>query len=357
MKAKAKRAPKKTSPVPVTPSIAPELPSSPQTAEGVPSPGSAQPATPATIPGPAPTPTAAPPPPPPPPPVMPWWQFIKESTDAEIRKRFQKEVLKICDDHKAMLASYSSLAILSPSDNIDSFEADRIFTALVDGNPKKEKDVLLFILSPGGSIEPAYQVSTLCKAYAKAKFITVVPRRAKSAATLIAIGADQIHMGPLSQLGPIDPQLGGLPALGVVEAIRRIAQLAQENPGSSEMFSKYLKLALTVEQIGYCERIGKSAVQYATRLLGTKPSLKGKEAKIATELVYEYMDHGFVIDLVEAQKHLGTNWIVTDTEELVLGEKLYRLFEDVNLYMGVYQKKHLAIIGSLFSEPIIWPNR
>jgi len=266
-------------------------------------------------------------------------------------------VKKICEDHKSMLTDYSSLAILSPSDNIDSFEADRIYTALADGNPSKEKDILLIILSPGGSIEPAYQVSTLCKSYAKSKFVTVVPRRAKSAATLIAIGADQIHMGPLSQLGPIDPQLGGLPALGVVEAIRRIAELSQEIPGSSEMFSKYLKLALTVEQIGYCERIGKSAVQYATRLLSTKPSLKGKEAKIANELVYEYMDHGFVIDLSEAQKHLGTGWIVTNTEELVLAEKLYRLFEEVNLFLGMFQKKHLAIIGTLFSEPFIWQNR
>ena len=352
MKAQTKKIPKK----PPLPSAAPTMPAT----EPVQTPS--PPATPPTA---EPqhddkTTTANPeqlPPPPPAPPIIPWWQFVKESSDAEIKKRFVKEVTKICDDYKAMLSSYSSLAILSPADSIDSFEADRIFTALVEGNAKKEKDVMLMILSPGGSIEPAYQVSTLCKSYSKSKFVTVVPRRAKSAATLIAIGADQIHMGPLSQLGPIDPQVGGLPALGVVEAIRRIAELSQEFPGSSEMFSKYLKLALTVEQIGYCERIGKSAVQYATRLLGTKPSLKGKEAKIANELVYEYMDHGFVIDLSEAQKHLGSGWIMTDTEELGLAERIYRLFEDVNLFLGVYHKKHLAVIGSLFSEPNIWPNR
>jgi len=38
----------------------------------------------------------------------------------------------------------------------------------------------------------------------------VVPRTAKSAATLLAIGADEIHMGPLGQLGAgIDPQMAG----------------------------------------------------------------------------------------------------------------------------------------------------
>lgn len=291
------------------------------------------------------------------PPPVPWWQFIRESSDADIKQRFVKELKQILDDHASILSSYVVVAILSPADSIDSFESDRIFTALAEGNMTKEKDVLLLLLSPGGSIEPAYQISTLCKAYAKSRFVSVVPRRAKSAATLIAIGADEIHMGPLSQLGPIDPQLGGLPALGVVQAIERIASLAEKFPGSSEMFARYLKLALTVEQIGYCERIGESAVQYAIRLLGTKASLKGKEQKIANDLVYEYKDHGFVIDLHEAQGHLGASWVKTDTPELQCAEKLYRLFEDVNLYLNLIHKKRLAIIGSITSDPIIMQSR
>jgi hypothetical protein len=89
-------------------------------------------------------------------------------------------------------------------------------------------------------------------------------------ATLIALGADEIHMSQLGQLGPIDPQLGGLPALGVAQALERIATLSQKFPGSAEMFAKYLQLALTVEQIGYCERIAQSAQQYAQRLLAAK---------------------------------------------------------------------------------------
>jgi hypothetical protein len=60
-------------------------------------------------------------------------------------------------------------------------------------------------------------------------------------------------MGPLGQLGPIDPQLGGLPALGVTQALQTIALLSQQYPGSAEMFARYLRMALTVEQIGYCD--------------------------------------------------------------------------------------------------------
>lgn len=290
-------------------------------------------------------------------PPVSWWQFIRDSSDVDIKQRFVRELKEILLNSSNILESYVVTAIISPADSIDSFESDRIFTALLDGNKGKGKDVLLLLLSPGGSIEPAYQISTLCKAYSKNRFVTVVPRRAKSAATLIAIGADEIHMGPLSQLGPIDPQLGGLPALGVVQAIERIASLAQKFPGSSEMFARYLKLALTVEQIGYCERIGEAAVQYAIKLLGTKPSLKGKEQKIANDLVYEYKDHGFVIDLHEAQGHLGADWIKTGTDELEFAEKIYRLYEDVNMYLGLIHKKRLLIIGSVTSDPIILQSR
>lgn len=37
-------------------------------------------------------------------------------------------------------------------------------------------------------------------------FSVAVPDQAKSAATLLALGADQILMGPTSDLGPVDPQ-------------------------------------------------------------------------------------------------------------------------------------------------------
>jgi ClpP class serine protease len=39
------------------------------------------------------------------------------------------------------------------------------------------------------------------------RLVVVVPDQAKSAATLIALGADEILMGPASDLGPIDPQI------------------------------------------------------------------------------------------------------------------------------------------------------
>jgi len=275
---------------------------------------------------------------------------VQGAGDAEVRDRYSSEVVAIASEHPELLARYNVLVLLQPEDSISAFSLDQIYTAL-SATPARERDVLLVLLSRGGIIEPAYQISKLCKAYAREQFVVAVAREAKSAATLIALGADEIHMGPLGQLGPIDPQLGGHPALGVTQALQTIASLSQKHPGSSEMFARYLRMALTVEQIGYCDRVSESAVQYAERLLSSKPSIKSKASQIARGLVYEYKDHGFVIDFDEAQKHLGDGWVRTSTAELQLAEQLYRHFDWINLFFGFHRSKRMMALGSV-SKPV-----
>jgi len=272
-----------------------------------------------------------------------WPTFLQTANTQEIRERFAREISEILQKHE--LGESCCLALLEPEDSIDSYDLDKMFSGLKETNADKNKDVVLILLSRGGDAEPAYQISKLCKSFARRKFIVVIPRHAKSAATLIAIGADEIHMGPLGQLGPIDPQIGGLPALGVSQALKTIASVSQTYPGSAEMLARYLQLALTVEQIGYCDRISESAIQYAERLLATKPSLVLKAPTIAKELVHEYKAHGFVIDLAEAREHLGEDWIRTETPELGAAEAVYSHFEMVNFWMKFFKSKRLFVSG------------
>ena len=272
--------------------------------------------------------------------------FLRTAQDNEIKHRFLEELNDILKKDP-VADKYCLLSMFEPDDSISTYELDRIYNALIGMNPKKDKHVLLMLLSRGGSIEPAYQISKLCKSFSAGKFLATVPRQAKSAATLIALGADEIHIGPLGQLGPIDPQVGGLPALGVAQALNTIATLSEKHPGSADMFARYLRLALTVEQIGYCDRISESAVQYAERLLSAKQFSQERVSRIARELVHEYKDHGFVIDLAEAQLHLGDEWVKTGTEELALSEKVYELFDIYNLFLNVYTTKRLLVVGRL----------
>jgi hypothetical protein len=275
-----------------------------------------------------------------------WREYIKSAPINEIRKRFSSEVEGIISNYPDFQKEYCLLFLLNSASRIGPFDLDQIFDVLPSLNPDREKSVFLTLLSTGGTIESAYQISKLCKSFTKKKFIVTIPRHAKSAATLLALGADEIHMGSLSQLGPIDPQLGGLPALGVSQALKTLAGLAQEYPGSSDMFARYLRMALTVEQIGYCERISESAVQYATRLIETKPKMAGKAETIARELVYEYKHHGFVIDSDEAKKHLGSDWISFNSKETQFAEEIYKLYDLVTLFLNIALSKYLWWVGS-----------
>jgi len=132
-----------------------------------------------------------------------WHVFLQTATHIDIKQRFAREILDILK--KNGMEKYCTLALLEPQDSIDAYDLDKVFSALSELNGRRDKDVMLLLLSSGGKIEPAYQISKLCRSFASKRFLAVVPRQAKSAATLIAIGADEIHMGPLAQLGPIDP--------------------------------------------------------------------------------------------------------------------------------------------------------
>jgi ClpP class serine protease len=69
----------------------------------------------------------------------------------------------------------------------------------------EERELDLFLHSPGGSAEAADSIIQ----YLRTRFDhirIVVPVAAMSAATMMALGADEILMGAHSQLGPIDPQ-------------------------------------------------------------------------------------------------------------------------------------------------------
>lgn len=77
------------------------------------------------------------------------------------------------------------------------------FMNAVAGLPGQELDLIL--TSPGGAAEATEAILT----YLRTRFghiRVIVPVAAMSAATMLALGADEIMMGKHSQLGPIDPQ-------------------------------------------------------------------------------------------------------------------------------------------------------
>ncbi|MBD3341749.1 MAG: hypothetical protein GF353_21775 [Candidatus Lokiarchaeota archaeon] len=262
----------------------------------------------------------------------------------KIIKRYLKQTIKKHD-----IANQYNLLILHDEGRMVKNDADNIYAAATKFPEKKP--ILLILYSDGGIIGSAYLISKLCREYSNGKFVIVVPRRAKSAATLLCCGSDEIHLGSLSELGPIDPQIGNLPALGLKNSVEHIADLIEKYPKASDMFAKYLHLSLQPMHLGYFERVAESAVQYAERLLKTHTkNLKSEPSKIANDLVYSYKDHGFVIDAFEAREIFGDKIIKTNTDEYKLGNSLYNSLMFINNIADVL-KNAFYFIGSCDSDP------
>ena len=133
-------------------------------------------------------------------------------------------------------SSKYNLLVLFDESRMAKSDADNIYSAITSFS--KDKPILLTLYSDGGSAAAAYLIGKLCREHTNQKFIVGVPRRAKSAATLLSCAADEIHMGALSELGPIDPQIDDMPALGLKNSVEHIAELVKLYPASSDMFSQ-----------------------------------------------------------------------------------------------------------------------
>src|SRR5579884_4219160 len=96
-------------------------------------------------------------------------------------------------------AAYNVICLLQDEGAaISRTTRDRIYAGL--SKLDNSQPVLLVLASSGGEIAPAYLISKFCKEFS-GRFEVCVPRQAKSAATLISLGADRIHMGNISELG------------------------------------------------------------------------------------------------------------------------------------------------------------
>lgn len=271
--------------------------------------------------------------------------FNDKLPDEKIKGIVANYLEKLIADAK-LDKKYRTIILYDDCSHISSIHSDRIYQAISDLEQKK--DILLILQSGGGKIEPAYLISKTCKRLCKEKFVISIPRRAKSAATLISLGADELHMGMLSELGPIDPQFGGFPASGLANAMEKIASMSERFPNSSDMFAKYLTDNLNIRDLGYFERINESAVQYAERLLKGKEFPEGWDKdKLADHLTNHYKDHSFVIDSNEATSLLGKSMIRENTVEYDLSNKIYDFLDFLEWVYEAFRNKNLRYVGSI----------
>lgn len=283
--------------------------------------------------------------------------YTKENPEEKDKKIFSDKLSQFLKQEVSIMESGDDYNILILYDNIMMVKADsdRIYNA-INSFKSKEKPILMVILSLGGEPGSAYLIGKLCQDFCNGTFNVAIPRYAKSAATLLSCAANEIHMGNLSELGPIDPQIKNMPTLGLKNSIEHIAELVSKSPGSGEMFATYLERTVQPIQIGYYERVAESAVQYAEKLLNKNvENLKISPKDIAEKLVYGYKDHSFVIDKEEAASIFGQKIIKNNTPEYKIGNFVYEILSRIEKWASSL-KQDFYYVGSFDSTPEIWPK-
>ena len=85
----------------------------------------------------------------------------------------------------------------------------------------RTKGLDLILHTPGGEIAATESIVYYLKKLFDNDIRVFVPQIAMSAGTMIALASKEIVMGKQSNLGPIDPQIGGVSCAGVIEEFKR----------------------------------------------------------------------------------------------------------------------------------------
>lgn len=168
----------------------------------------------------------------------------------------------------AMIHRQESTSILgvpvAASISIDDSEA--VLRAIRLTPPEQPIDVVLH--TPGGLVLAAEQIAKALVEH-KGKITVFVPHYAMSGGTLIALAADEIVMDANAVLGPVDPQIGDMPAASIVRAvqIKGASRVADEVLILADIAQKArIQVAAFVAQVLSKHMSGKQAAQVATVL-------------------------------------------------------------------------------------------
>ena len=106
------------------------------------------------------------------------------------------------------------------------------FTDLVNSVDEKYRTVDVLIHSPGGSPDATERIVQILRdRFEEVHFL--IPHSAYSAATMLALSGDTITLHRSATLGPIDPQLDGIPVRSITRGFEKAKkQIQKEGPES-----------------------------------------------------------------------------------------------------------------------------
>ncbi|MDQ6945451.1 MAG: hypothetical protein M3256_04080 [Actinomycetota bacterium] len=206
----------------------------------------------------------------------------------------------------------------------------------------------LWLLSRGGASETPWRLVSLIREYTE-KFVVLLPYRAHSAATVVALGADEIVMTPISELGPVDPSRthpllprDGDSAIAIsVQDLRHLLKFLEREVGEgltgdaaasvyTALFEKVHPLA-----VGALEQTWALAQQISEQVLSTHMPHENEADVARIKAIVErlsdhYKSHQYQINRREA-KAMGLNVRNASDEQAFIMWELYLAYQRLQI--------------------------
>lgn len=221
----------------------------------------------------------------------------------------------------------------------------------------------LLIISNGGDPIVSWRIISLLRE----KFSNVsvlIPYTAFSAATLLALGADEILMHPFGNLGPLDPQLsfvdgnGAVKTISYEDIIKYIEFVKDTGITDQDLLQKSFE-KLTIEipptSIGFAKRSSQLGLTMGQKLLATHMSDENKTKVISETLNTKFYHHGYPLGRKEA-KEIGLPIAKSDIAVEKLMWEIYEDYMDEMQFNNVFNPQAI-IMNEIAKKSIPVPNQ
>ncbi len=279
-----------------------------------------------------------------------WSEVLQEISSLEAQIKSQSAVDLVRRKHlinlfektgRNVIAYYSGWLSKPGIEGIQINDEDKNGFMMSVHGLERSRGLDLILHTPGGEFSATESIIDYLHRMFDDDIRVIVPQIAMSGGTLIACASREILMGAHSNLGPIDPQVMGVPAYGVIEEFRTAAREIGEEPSKARVWSPILSkyhptfLSQCENAIEYSGRVARSYLE--NFMLKDVPDRTEVARSIVESLTYH------------TDNKLHTRHIhVDECEEL--GLKITRLESDQEL-QGLVLTVHHAFIYALMNTP------
>ena len=155
---------------------------------------------------------------------MPSWNEIFDNVqtsnalESEKRKYFQKLTNHTGRNCIVYFSTWQQKPGVQGNYSIDDDDRNGFMNALFGLDKNKGLDLILH--TPGGDLAATQSIVDYLYSFFSGDVRVIVPHTAMSAGTMMACASKEIVMGKHSNLGPIDPQINGMPANEFVDLLK-----------------------------------------------------------------------------------------------------------------------------------------